>query len=146
MLGGGMRPAGILAAAGVVALANTDVRIVDYHRRTARLADALIAADLVEVDRESVQTNIIAASPRHFRGTQDDFVHALKSKGILVNPHGTQGIRIVLHSNIDDEAVECVLGAFLDARRLLPRRTLDHPVRALRRLAQRRECRLGFRY
>jgi threonine aldolase len=112
MLGGGWRPAGILAAAGVVALKERTARVVDDHQRAARLADELMAPSWLEIDRERVQTNIIVARPRSFAGSRTDLIAALKDMGVLVTPHGTQGIRMVLHGDIDDEAIEVVLDAF----------------------------------
>ncbi len=76
------------------------------------LADALIEMDAADVDLESVQTNILVAGLKGFPGSRDEWISALGSKGIRVNPHGLEGIRIVLHSNIGDEAVGRVIEAF----------------------------------
>jgi threonine aldolase len=112
MLGGGWRPAGILAAAGVVALRQRIDRVGEDHLRAARLADALIELNWLRIDRSRVETNIIVANPGVFSGSASDFISALREKGVLVTPHGTQNIRMVLHSDIDDEAADEVASVF----------------------------------
>ena len=112
MLGGGWRPAGILAAAGVVALKERQARVADDHRRAARLADALIGLGWLRIDRERVQTNIVVAHPDGFPGSAPGLIAALRERGVLVTPHGTGNIRMVLHGDIDDDAIEAAVEIF----------------------------------
>lgn len=112
MLGGSWRPAGILASTGVVALRERADRIVDDHRRAARLADALATLNWLHIDRESVQTNIVVARAIGFGGTRDQLIGALRESGILVTPHGMSGIRLVTHADIDDDAVDTAINVF----------------------------------
>lgn len=112
MLGGGWRPAGILAAAGVVALKERQARVADDHRRAVKLADALIGLNWLRIDRERVETNIVIARPDGFPGSATDLIAALRENGVLVTPHGTQNIRMVLHGDIDDEAIDIAVDAF----------------------------------
>ena len=109
MLGGGMRQAGILAAAARVALREGPARLADDHLRTRRLARALVEAGY-DVDLAAVQTNIIYARlPEAERRAA-----AWAEQGVLSSALGHDSVRFVLHHQVDDEALEraiCVLTA-----------------------------------
>jgi threonine aldolase len=108
MLGGGMRQAGILAAAGLHALDHHVDRLADDHRRARRLAEGLARLPGVRLDAASVQTNIVifgleSMDPGAFcRSVAED---------VLVLPFGI-GVRAVLHLEIGDDDVERALAAF----------------------------------
>lgn len=119
IVGGAIRPTGILAAAGVVALETQRDRIKEDHHRAYRLATALNQIDWLEVDVDRVETNIIVARPDPTFCDPNNLIAMLAARGVLVTPHGIDGIRLVLHSNIGDACVNEVLMAFQD---LLPRR------------------------
>ncbi len=108
MLGGGMRQAGILAAAGLYALDHHVERLADDHRRARRLAEGLARLPGVRLDLARVQTNIVifgleSLSPAAFCAAVADEVRVL--------PFGI-GVRAVLHLEIGDEDVERALAAF----------------------------------
>lgn len=108
MLGGGMRQAGILAAAGLVALEEILPTLPEDHRRARRLAERLEAHPDFEVELEWVQTNIIMArvtAPK----TPTAVCEALKDRGVLASPGGGDRVRFVTHHDVDDEAIERVL-------------------------------------
>jgi len=104
ILGGGMRQAGILAAAGLYALENNVERLSDDHRNAVRLAEGLRALDLpVEV-----QTNMVFVRPSPDR--VQGLVEYLKARGVLALP--APRMRLVTHLDIDAAGVERALAAF----------------------------------
>jgi threonine aldolase len=104
ILGGGMRQAGILAAAGFYALENNVERLADDHRHAARLADGLRALDLsVEVHTNMVFVRLPA-------DTLGGVAEHLRSRDILVLP--APRMRLVTHLDIDAAGVERALAAF----------------------------------
>ena len=104
ILGGGMRQAGILAAAGLYALENNVERLADDHRHAARLADGLRALDLPA----EVHTNMVFVRlPADALG---GVAEHLRSRDILVLP--APRMRLVTHLDIDTAGVERALAAF----------------------------------
>lgn len=104
-LGGGMRQAGMLAAAGLHAMDHHIGRLADDHARAARLADGLRAAGYAAAPPE---TNMIYVSVPD----ADTWVAALGERGILTLGVGPRELRLVTHLDIDDAAVACTLEAF----------------------------------
>jgi threonine aldolase len=104
ILGGGMRQAGILAAAGLFALENNVERLADDHRNAARLADGLRGLDLAV----EVHTNMV------FVRLPADKVEALaehtRTRGVLVLP--APRMRLVTHLDVDAAGIERALAAF----------------------------------
>ncbi|WP_434930100.1 low-specificity L-threonine aldolase [Shewanella sp. HL-SH4] len=97
MLGGGMRQAGIIAAAAKLALTDQVDRLVEDHHHAKLLAEALYQFDEFEVDVKSVQTNMVFARlASHIDPNQ--LSHALLQKGIKVSP--SQQLRLVTHADI----------------------------------------------
>ncbi len=109
MLGGGMRQAGVLAAAGLVALETMVDRLAEDHANAQALAQGLAELPGLEVDAESVQTNMV------YVGTglapAAGLVEALKARGVLINAVGAGRVRFVTHKDVDREAVARVLTA-----------------------------------
>ncbi len=105
--GGGMRQAGILAAAGLYAIDNHRARLADDHALAKRIALAVAEMKSIEIDLDSVQTNIVIfdAAPR--QGTE--VAAQLKEQGLLATSFGTR-IRMVCHLDVDDKAVEKAIG------------------------------------
>jgi len=105
-LGGGMRQAGILAAAGLVALHEMPKRLSDDHANARVLAESVAAcSDTAEIDLAAVQTNIVIFS---LRGSGDavKFVAALKQKGVLASAIGPHSVRFVTHYDVDRAACD----------------------------------------
>ncbi|RJF71680.1 low specificity L-threonine aldolase [Deinococcus cavernae] len=98
MLGGGMRQAGVLAAAALIALRDGPARLPDDHRRARQLAEALVNAGYA-VNLASVQTNIVYAA---VQGAQQK-VDIWAGQGVLASALGPDAVRFVLHHQIDDE-------------------------------------------
>jgi len=110
VLGGGMRQAGILAAAGIVALTSHTERLSEDHENARRLADGLAEIEGVAVNPASVQTNMVFVGvDRSVAGPLAGF---LKERGILV--FGQENLRLVTHLDITADDVNTVVGAFRD--------------------------------
>ncbi len=110
VLGGGMRQAGVIAAAGVVALEQMTERLVEDHARAKRLAAGL--ADMPGVMVEPVFTNILYFSlAPQVTLTTDEVAARLREYGILINPRSGRTFRAVTHYWIDDEGIERTLKA-----------------------------------
>ena len=106
MLGGGMRQAGVLAAAGLVALDTMIDRLAEDHQHARRLAQGLANIDGLNVDPESIQTNIVFFEVEETLGTAADLIAALNRHGVLVSYPGRQSIRMVTHRHISSEDIE----------------------------------------
>jgi threonine aldolase len=103
MHGGGMRQAGILAAAGLFALDNNRARLVDDHASAKALAEALAGAPGIQVDLTKVHTNIVMIDLTH--GTARALIELAKEDGILLGAAGPQRVRAVTHLDVDREGV-----------------------------------------
>ncbi len=102
-LGGGMRQAGVLAAAGLIAVEHGPKRLHEDHANARLLAEALKKMDCVEIDLDAVETNIVI-----FRVTEGisapELVARLKARGILASAFSQDAIRLVTHLDVDRAA------------------------------------------
>jgi threonine aldolase len=107
-LGGGMRQAGVLAAAGLIALERMPARLHQDHANARLLAEALSTLENVVINLKTVETNIVI-----FRVTgglsAKQIVERLKVRGILTSTLGPDMIRLVTHYDVDRAA--CVTAA-----------------------------------
>ncbi len=101
--GGGMRQAGILAAAGIYALDHHIDRLADDHRRAKHLAAILERCPFVEA-MMPVETNIVIITLDQ-RMPVKDFLPKLKERNILAVQFGPQMVRFVTHLDVDDQAI-----------------------------------------
>ena len=98
-LGGGMRQAGILAAAGLIALEKMVGRLEEDHANAHYMAER-IAKTRAVIDLEGVQTNIVLFHlPEH--GDSGSFVSGLKERGVLAGTTGPRSVRLVTHHDVD---------------------------------------------
>lgn len=105
MLGGGMRQAGILAAAGIYALENHVERLSEDHARAKRIAQSLSASGWAKVNLEDVETNIIFFS---VDGTSGEKVaQVLGEHGILCSGDGNT-VRLVTNLDLDTSDIDAV--------------------------------------
>jgi len=115
-LGGGMRQAGILAAAGVVALEAMVDRLADDHQRARMLASGLAKIPGLKLDTETPFTNMVFLSlEAQETGTSkaiDIADRLLKEYYIRVGVVGAHRIRVVTHYWINDEAIQRTIQAF----------------------------------
>ena len=104
MLGGGMRQAGIIAAAGRYALEHHVERLAEDHQRTQQLATALDGLNDLYFDKARVQTNMIFLQSPQMPALAD----YLAERGIAITAIG-ENTRIVLHMHIDDVALQQII-------------------------------------
>ncbi|MGD0751304.1 MAG: low-specificity L-threonine aldolase [Anaerolineales bacterium] len=113
MLGGGMRQAGILAAAGLVALEKMVVRLGEDHARAKKLADGLRLVPGLQLDPKTPATNMVFLSLRpEVQCTTDELIEKLKKRGVLIGATGERQYRLVTHYWIEDADVQEVIEAF----------------------------------
>jgi threonine aldolase len=103
--GGGMRQAGILAAAGLIALEEGPKRLHEDHANARLLAERLAQSPYLDVDPQDVETNILIFGIRR-RGSASAFVAKLKDRGILCGAVGRDKVRFVTHLDVDRNACE----------------------------------------
>jgi threonine aldolase len=108
-VGGGMRQAGILAAACLVALDEMLDRLADDHDNARLLARGLATMDGVILDAESVETNIVYFDLDPAQQSAPDLSAALARRGVLMNPTGSRRLRAVTHCEISATEIESVL-------------------------------------
>jgi threonine aldolase len=104
-LGGGMRQAGILAAAGLIALEEGPSRLQEDHANARVLAETIAACEAADIDLLSVQTNIVFFKLKN-DGDAPGLVAALKAEGILCSAIGSHAIRLVTHLDVSREQCE----------------------------------------
>ncbi len=109
MLGGGMRQAGIIAAAGIYALQHNIDRLEEDHANAALLAELLGKFDALHIDHGWVQTNMVFMTPP--KGTSEALTDHLKQQGILVDPGNT--MRMVTHMQVSRDDIETVVKAIV---------------------------------
>jgi len=103
-LGGGMRQAGVLAAAGLIALEEMPWRLHEDHANARLLAEAIAGCEAAEIDLSLVQTNIVIFNLRS--GDAGDTVAALEREGVLCSAVGPQSVRLVTHYDVSREDCE----------------------------------------
>ncbi|MBM3327337.1 MAG: aminotransferase class I/II-fold pyridoxal phosphate-dependent enzyme [Calditrichaeota bacterium] len=103
--GGGMRQAGILAAAGIYALENHRTRLVEDHRRAKRLAEAIAKLSTFNLELDFVHTNIVIfdVTPGGFAGSQ--VTALLKAEDVFATAFGPK-VRMVTHLDISDDDID----------------------------------------
>ena len=99
-LGGGMRQAGILAAAGLIALEDMPSRLPEDHANARFLAEAIATMPQFQIDLESVQTNIVIFNVAG-NGDASALVSALKQRGLLSSTTGPHTLRFVTHRDVN---------------------------------------------
>jgi threonine aldolase len=99
MLGGGMRQAGVLAAAGLIALEEMPARLCEDHANARWMAEEVAEIDDCQIDLETVETNIVIFRPE--RGTAAEVIAGLKSRGVLCGTAGPEEVRFVTHRDVN---------------------------------------------
>ncbi|ODA41759.1 low-specificity L-threonine aldolase [Desulfosporosinus sp. BG] len=102
MLGGGMRQAGVLAAAGIVALENMTERLADDHTLALKIGQALSNIENLSIDLDRLKTNIILVKVDPAWGTAEMLVQALEKEEILAGASGPQTVRFVTHKDVGE--------------------------------------------
>ncbi len=106
MLGGGMRQAGVIAAAGLVALEKGPHRLTIDHENAKVLAEGLAAIPRVRIDAARVQTNIVIYNIKTTGLSSSEFLARLAQRKVLGVPVDSERIRMVTHLDVDRSDVE----------------------------------------
>jgi threonine aldolase len=122
MLGGGMRQAGIIAAAGIVALETMVDRLAEDHANARTLAEGLAKLPGLTIDLASVQTNIVIfqverGNPAASAAATIELVAGCGARKVKIHAIGPNAIRCVTHKDIDAEDIGRTLDAFAEITR-----------------------------
>lgn len=112
VLGGGMRQAGVLAAAGLVALEEMIDRLAEDHANAQTLAQGLAGIDGIRIDPGKAKTNLVFFDVERQGMNASDLVDRLNLEGVRVLPTGAHRIRAVTHYHITTEDIEYALDKF----------------------------------
>ena len=107
LLGGGMRQAGILAAAGIYALNHNIERLEEDHKNAMALAKGLASIDGLEINPKTAQTNILFVD---IKADMDRLCRFLKEKGIIID--NANHLRLVTHLDISAKDVDYTIESF----------------------------------
>lgn len=110
--GSGMRQAGMIAAAGIIAVTEMVERLADDHDNAKALAIGLSKIDGIDVDPADVETNIVYFDVVHEEITPAQLSAALKERGVLSNASGGKRMRAVANRHIEANDIETILGIF----------------------------------
>lgn len=122
LLGGGMRQAGVIAAAGIVALEQMVERLRDDHENAKRLAQGLADYPQLAIDAEHIDSNIVMFSLRNTDNQPvatkktEEFLHNIQQRGVLMGHMGGGNIRAVTHYGIE---LHDITQALTEIRRVL---------------------------
>ena len=114
MFGGGMRQAGMMAAAGIYALENNIERLSEDHRRAKQFAEAVSEMPKFSIEIENVQSNIVFIGVG--KGNTEKIIGELAKYGIDILSTDDSTIRAVFHLHITDEDLEKAIEAFAQIR------------------------------
>jgi threonine aldolase len=111
MLGGGMRQAGILAAAGLIAVEKMPARLAEDHANARFLAEGLARVPGIKIDPSRVPTNIVVFDLSGTGMTSAELSHRLAERNILMNGINPELMRLVTHMDVDRAACTRALEA-----------------------------------
>ena len=114
MFGGGMRQAGMMAAAGIYALENNIHRLREDHRRARKFAEALVEMPNFSVNLDTVQSNIVYIGVG--KGRSKQMIEKLAKQDIDILDTDDSTIRAVFHLHIGDEDLEKIIEVFAQLR------------------------------
>ncbi|MBD3233146.1 MAG: aminotransferase class I/II-fold pyridoxal phosphate-dependent enzyme [candidate division Zixibacteria bacterium] len=104
--GGGMRQVGILAAAGIYALEHNLNRLIEDHHRAEKLAETIAEIPKIDIDLDSVQTNIVIFDVKNTGIDPQVIEDELAAEGVLIVSMGGTLLRAVCHLDVDDEDID----------------------------------------
>jgi threonine aldolase len=128
-LGGGMRQVGVIAEAGVYALKNNYKRLAEDHKNARWLAEKLLEVEGIEIDMETVQTNLVVFDIAGTGWKVMEAVEALKKHGVLVVPFGGTTLRAVTHLDVNRKDLERAVANF---KKVLGRKRQGRPSLSFR--------------
>jgi threonine aldolase len=112
LVGGGMRQAGVLAAAGIVALTEMVDRLAEDHANARKLAEGLAEMRGLSIDPARIKTNIVYFGVNRDDMTAGQLIKGLNDQGIRMLPVGAQRIRAVTHYHIAAADIDAALAVF----------------------------------
>jgi threonine aldolase len=112
LVGGGMRQAGVLAAAGIVALNEMVDRLAEDHANARKLAEGLAEFPGVTIDLSQIKSNIVFFEFARDDMTVEQILKKLEDEGARMLPVGVGRIRAVTHYHITSEDIDYTLGVF----------------------------------
>ncbi len=112
IIGGGMRQAGVLAAAGIVALTEMIDRLAEDHANARKLAEGLADMPGLSIDPAMIKTNIVYFETTREDLFEDELVRRLDKEGIKIAAMGPRLLRAVTYYQITGEDIEFALNAF----------------------------------
>ena len=115
MVGGGMRQAGVLAAAGIVALETMIDRLADDHANAKYLAESIADIPGIALDPARVKTNIVFFDLAPDAPNAAEMAERLARAGVLIGPSGERRMRAVTHYGIERQDIEAAIGAIKSA-------------------------------
>ena len=108
-LGGGMRQAGVLAAAGLIALEEGPKRLHEDHAIAKLLAEGVAAIKGITIDLATVQTNVVICDVSATGKTSSEIATSLKAAGVLLGTVNPQLVRFVTHLNVSSAQCKLVV-------------------------------------
>ena len=115
VLGGGMRQAGVLAAAGIVALEEMVDRLADDHANAQKLARGLAEIPGISIDPDRVATTIVFFEITRADMAPQDFVQRIETAGVRMLPSVARKVRAVTHYHITGKDIDRALGVISKA-------------------------------
>ncbi len=112
IFGGGMRQAGILAAAGIYALENNRERLREDHAKMKYFAGELAKLPSMTIDMEAVQTNIVIIGVEKTGKSPEEVLAMLKSRGVLLTMGNWMSVRAVTHLDVSMDEVKLAVTVF----------------------------------
>ena len=112
LFGGGMRQAGVIAAAALVALEDERARLPEDHARAKKLAEGLAGIRGLRIDPADVETNILMVFLEGNWGDSAGLLAKLQSRGVLAGAAGPSAFRMVTHADVGEADVVRALRAF----------------------------------
>lgn len=112
VLGGGMRQAGVLAAAGIVALNRMIDRLADDHGNAKHLAEGLAGLDGVSIEPARIKTNIVYFAIKYKEMSAQSLRKMLDEQGVRLLPTGPRQLRAVTNYHVTADDIEYVLEVF----------------------------------
>jgi threonine aldolase len=114
MLGGGMRQAGVLAAAGLISLEKMSTRLGQDHARAKNLFEGLKQVQGLKLDASPSSNMVYFDLLDEVKLSVDQIIEEMKKRGVLVDWAGLRRFRLVTHYWVDDAGVEKTLKAFAE--------------------------------
>lgn len=109
-MGGGMRQAGVIAAAGIVAMTDVAERLAADHKNARRLAEGLAGLKGIGLDPEKVVTNIVIFDIEGTGRGSDEICSELKTEGVLASGFGNS-VRMVTHRDVSERDIDSAVDA-----------------------------------